>query len=163
MCGIGVAVAALALAPAGAMAQQTTGSPATTLTASGTASIKPTPKDPHSDASIREAVKAASAKALPLAVADARTEASALAAAAGVQLGGLLSISDVPAPGYPFLFSPQNGTFGNGHFCGRQRNFKTVITKNGARRRVLLKGTHTVCRVPPSVQESVSLTYAVTG
>jgi hypothetical protein len=66
-----------------------------------------------------------------------------------------------PAPGYPFGFSPQNGTFGNGRFCGKVRNFRTIIRKDGSRRRVALKGTHKVCRVPGNVSASVSLTYAI--
>jgi hypothetical protein len=155
------AVAVLVLLPAPGQAQ----APSTplTLTATGTGSVKPDPVDPHSDRSIRGAVDAAVAQALPLAVGDARAEAAALASATGVQLGPLVSVSDAPAPGYPFIFSPQNGTFGSGHFCGRQRNFKTVVGSNGSRRRVPLKGTHKVCRVPSTVQVSVSLTYVIAG
>jgi uncharacterized protein YggE len=141
----------------GAAAQQ----PATTLTASGSAQVKPEPQNRRSEASIRRAVDAANAEALPKAVADARGKAADLAAAAGLRLGPLVSISDAPANGFPFYF-PQNGTFGNGRFCGAVRNRRTVV-RNGVPRRVPARGTHRVCRVPSQVVTSVSLTFSVTA
>lgn len=104
----GVALA-VALAPAPASAQ----APATKLTASGTAQRAPEPLDPRKEASIRRAVAVAEAAALPAAVADARAHAAELAAAAGVTLGALISISDAPANSFPFYYS-QAGTFPNG-------------------------------------------------
>ena len=106
-----LALAAFAASPA--HAQQ----PATTLTANGIGEAKPEPENRRSDASIRKAVAAANAKALPEAMANARAHAAELAAAAGVTLGPLVSISDSPNNGYGFFV--QNGTFGNGHYCGR--------------------------------------------
>lgn len=88
--------------------------------------------------------------------------ATALATAAGVTLGPLLAVADAPLSAYPFV-APQDGTFGNGHFCGKVRNMKTVAGPNGIRRRVPAKGTHRSCRVPGSVVASVSLTYALAG
>ncbi len=131
-----------------------------TITASGTAQVEPKPQDRNDEASIRTAVDAANAKALPRAVADARRHAADLAAAAGLHLGALLSISDSPTAVLPYFISFQNGTFGEGHFCGRIRNTKTVVGSNGVRRRVATKGTHKICRVPPYVVASVSLTFA---
>jgi Protein of unknown function (DUF541) len=152
---------AVAVLPSAALAQQAS-PPGPTVTATGTAQIKPAPGDRHSDNSIRAAVEAAYAKALPQAVADARADAARLATAAGLSLGPLVSISDAQAAGYPpFIYAPQNGTFGNGHFCGQVRNFRTKVGPNGVRRRILLKGTHKVCRVPGTVAASVSVTYAV--
>ena len=130
-----------------------------TLTATGTGEAKPAPEDRHSDASIHAAVDAANVAALPKAIADARAHAARLATAAGMTLGPLLSIADTPNNGYPFYYG-QNGTFGNDHFCGKVRNTKTVV-RNGVRRRVAAKGTHRICRVPPEVYATVSLTFSV--
>ena len=130
-----------------------------TIVATGTAQVEPKPANRHSDASIRKAVDDANAKALPRAIADGRTHAAALAAAAGLQLGALLSIGDSQSAGPPFYYSFENGTFGEGHFCGKVRNTKFVV-RNGIRRRVAAKGMHQVCRVPPYVIASVSLTFA---
>jgi hypothetical protein len=148
-----VALCALAAAPA--RAQQ----PTTTLTAAGIGEAKPEPENRRSDRSIREAVAAANAKALPEAMANARAHATELATAAGVTLGPLISIADSPSNGYPFFYG-QNGTFGDGHFCGQVRNTKTVV-RNGVRRRVAAKGTHRACRVPPQIYASVALTFSV--
>jgi uncharacterized protein YggE len=148
-----VALCAVLAAPA--HAQQ----PARTLTAAGIGQAKPKPENRRSDRSIRAAVAAANAKAVPEAMANARAHAAELATAAGVTLGPLISIADSPSNGYPFFYG-QNGTFGNGHYCGQVRNTKTVVRK-GVRRRVAAKGTHRACRVPPQVYASVALTYTV--
>ncbi len=149
-----IALAAVMLAfPAAASAQTTP----PTLTATGTASAVPDPANPRSEPSIRTAVEAAEASALPRAVADARAHATALAAAAGLTMGALISISDTAANPYPF-YGPL-GTFPNGRYCGRVRRTRTVV-RDGVRRRVSA-GTRRVCRVPPQVVSSVQLTYAV--
>ncbi|MDA0159095.1 SIMPL domain-containing protein [Solirubrobacter ginsenosidimutans] len=145
---------AAALFPTAASAQ----APATTLTAAGVGQSAPKPDDPKSERSIREAVEAAEASALPKAVAEGKAHAVALAAAAGLTLGALISISDSPPNSYPFYY--QFGTFPNGHYCGNVRRVKTVV-RNGKRVRVAA-GTRRVCRVPPQVSASVQLTYAVT-
>jgi uncharacterized protein YggE len=149
-----VALAAM-IAPSAASAQQ----PAT-LTASGSAQVKPDLDNRKSEASIRQAVELAETEALPKAIAEARDRANKLAAAAGVKLGALVSISDAPAAGYPIFYYGQYGTFGNGKFCGQVRNTKFVV-RDGRRRRVATKGTHKVCRVPPQVQASASITFAI--
>jgi uncharacterized protein YggE len=147
-----VVLSALAAAPA--QAQQ----PAATLTANGLGEAKVQPEDRRNDASIRKAVEAANAKALPDAMANARAHAAELAAAAGVTLGPLVSIADSPNGGYGFF--AQQGTFGNGHYCGKVRNTHTVV-RDGVRRRVAAKGTHRACRVPREVYASVALTFSV--
>jgi hypothetical protein len=147
-------IVASGLAAAPAHAQQ----PATTLTANGIGEAKPEPENRRSDRSIREAVAAANAKALPEAMANARAHAAELAAAAGVTLGPLVSIADQPNNGY--FFYGQNGTFGNGHYCGKVRKTHTVV-RNGVRRRVAAKGTRRVCRAPREVSVSVALTFSV--
>jgi hypothetical protein len=146
----------LTLAAAPAAAQQ----PATTLTANGIAQVKPDPQNRRSETSIRKAVTAATAEALPKAVANARAHAAELATAAGVTLGPLVNISDGQSNGFPFIYG-QSGTFGDGRFCGQVRNSRTVV-RNGVRRRVAGKGTHRVCRVPSQVYAAVSLTFSVT-
>jgi uncharacterized protein YggE len=150
---IGAAMLFAAVLPASADAQQPT------ITATGQGEVKPQPRNRKIDVSIRKAVEVAHAAALPLAMADARAKAAEMAAVAGLTLGPLVSIADAPQPGYPFIFSQQNGTFGNGHYCGKVRNFKTVV-RNGVRRRVVAKGSHTACRVPPEVYANVSLTFS---
>lgn len=152
----GSVVLVAALLPSGAAAQTPA---APTLTASGLAQAAPKPADPKSERSIREAVEAAEAAALPKAVAEAKTHAAALAAAAGLTLGPLLSISDAPVNGYPFYY--QLATFPDGHYCGNVRRTRTVV-RNGVRRRVSA-GTRRVCRVPPQVFSSVALTFAVSA
>lgn len=147
-----IAAAAVLLAfPTGALAQTPT------LTASGTASAVPEPENRRSETSIRAAVEAAEAAALPRAVADARTHATALAAAAGLTLGALITISDAPAN--PYSFYGPLGTFPNGRYCGQVRRTRTVV-RDGVRRRVAA-GTRRMCRIPPQVVSSVQLTYAV--
>jgi uncharacterized protein YggE len=151
-----IAAGAVVLAfPAGALAQATP----PTLTASGTASAVPEPDNRRSETSIRAAVEAAEADALPRAVADARTHATALAAAAGLTLGALISISDAAPTSPYFSFYGPLGTFANGRYCGQVRRTRTVV-RDGVRRRVSA-GTRRVCRIPPQVLSSVQLTYAV--
>jgi hypothetical protein len=149
-----IALGAVMLAfPAAASAQATP----PTLTATGTASAVPDPANPRSESSIRAAVEAAEASALPRAVTDARAHATSLAAAAGLTLGALISISDTA--GSPYAYYGPLGTFPNGRYCGRVRRTRTVV-RDGVRRRVSA-GTRRMCRVPPQVVSSVQLTYAV--
>jgi uncharacterized protein YggE len=160
-------VAALAVAAflAGCLAavseaQAPAPTPERTLVATGTGQAKVTPADRRDNASIAKAVEEAEAKALPAAIADAKANAQALATAAGVTLGGLVSISDqVAAPGYfgPFYV---NGTFGPGRFCAKIRTVHFVTGKDGKRHRKL-SAPHKVCRVPPTVTKQASLTYAL--
>src|SRR3954471_6405848 len=65
-----ILTAAAALLGAGAPAAASAQSPPT-IVATGTATAKPEPSDRQSETSIREAVEAANAKALPKAIADA--------------------------------------------------------------------------------------------
>ncbi len=132
--------------------------PAATVEAYGTGSVKPVPKDEKSNTSIAASVQVAQDKALPRAVADARTQAQELARAAGLTLGALTSVSNDSQPSPFFTPYGQEGTFGPGRYCGTVRTprYKTV---NGKRVRV---GTRTrrSCRVPTTVTRTVKLTYA---
>lgn len=132
---------------------------APTVTSVGTSRIKPTPVDNNSDASIRKAVEEAEDKALPRAIAEARSYATKLATASGLRLGPLQSISNTPGGGFFFGYGPQGGTFPDGHFCGQVPKVKFVVA-NGRRTRKVL-GKHRVCRVPSSVSVTVSVTYAI--
>lgn len=150
---VAVAVAMSVGAPA-AQAQ----TPAT-LSASGVAEASVKPENRNSEASIREAVNAARAQALPKAVVKAKANALSLATAAGVTLGALVSITD--ASSQPNYFPPFGyGTFGLDRYCGQVANFKTVV-RDGKRRRVRVKGTHRVCRVPARIYASATVTFAI--
>src|SRR5437879_2076217 len=85
-----LAVSALA-APAAAQATQT-------ITAIGSAQVAVKPRNRNDNASIAYAVKAASIQAIPLAIAAARDEGGRLAAAAGLLLGPIMSVSENTQP-----------------------------------------------------------------
>jgi Protein of unknown function (DUF541) len=145
------------LLPASALAQ--TPGPDRTIEATGVASVKVrAPSDRTHEAPIRAAVEAAEEKALPRAVAEARSKATDLAKLAGMTLGAIVSISDSGVSPYgPFFY----GTFGPDRFCG---TIRTPIFKRGTdgkRHRVGTRTRHT-CRVPPTVTSTVTVTFAAT-
>ena len=154
--GLAAVTAALMLVPA-AQAQ----APAKSVTASGVASVAVKPDDRTSNASIKAAVEAANTSAQPKAIAEAREQATTLAAAAGLTLGAIISVSDAPAtPFYGPYFAPYTqGTFGPGKYCGTVRTPHLKHLSNGKTRRVFGK-PHRVCRIPPSVTVSVTVTFA---
>jgi uncharacterized protein YggE len=133
-----------------------------TVVAAGTGSVKPAPNNRQDNASIVAAVEKASAKALPLAVADARSQAQELAAATGVTLGALVAVSNtsVTSAFYGPIYYGTLGTFGPGKFCGNVRSRTSTIDANGKRHYGKFRTRH-VCRVPATVQRTVSLTFAI--
>jgi hypothetical protein len=138
--------------------------PQRTLVAVGTGTITVTPRDREDNASIVAAVKKAGTKALPAAIGDARRQAADLAAAGGVTLGPLVSLSNSAAPyGGGFYYGPIypiTGSFGPGKFCGKVRSRSSHVGPDG--KRVFGKvHTRRVCRVPSVVQRSVQLTFAL--
>jgi hypothetical protein len=145
------------LLPASAVAQQP--APGRTVEAAGVASVKvKAPSDRKHEAPIRAAVEAAEAKALPRAMADARSKAAELARLSGLTLGGIESIADTSSSVYgPFFY----GTFGPDRFCGTLRTAVFKRGKDGKRHRVGTRTRHT-CRVPPTVTSTVSVTFAAT-
>jgi hypothetical protein len=145
------------LVPASANAQ--TPAPDRTVQATGVASVKvKAPKDRAHEAPIRAAVEAAEDKALPRAIADARSKAADLARLTGLTLGAIVSISDAAALPYgPYFY----GSFGPDRFCGTIRTPVFKRGKDGKRHRVGSRTRHT-CRVPPTVTSTVSVTFAVT-
>lgn len=137
--------------------------PQRTLVAVGTGTIRVTPKDRNDNASIVAAVKDADAKALPAALNDARTQATALAAAAGVTLGGLVSLSNSASNGNGVFYGgyyPVYGSFGPNRFCGTVRTRSSSVDSRGVRHYGRVR-SHRVCRVPSVIQRSVQLTYAL--
>ncbi|MBJ7522379.1 MAG: SIMPL domain-containing protein [Solirubrobacteraceae bacterium] len=133
-----------------------------TVEAYGTGSADVEPRDKRSNASIAAAVDRAEEAALPRAVADARANAAKLAAAAGLTLGGLVSVSN-ESQATPFIVGPwgQDGTFGPGRYCGTVRipRYKTV---GGKRRRIGTRSERR-CRVPGQAQRGVKLTFAASA
>jgi hypothetical protein len=152
-----VASSVAVLLPASAHAQQP--APGRTVEATGVASVKvKAPSDRTHEAPIRAAVEAAEAKALPRALADARSKAADLARLSGMTLGAIVAISDTQSSPYgPFFY----GTFGPDRFCGTLRTPVFKRGKDGKRHRVGTRTRHT-CRVPPTVTSTVSVTFAAT-
>jgi len=146
------------LLPASALAQ--TPGPDRTIEATGVASVKvKAPSDRTHEAPIRAAVEAAEEKALPRAVAEARSKAADLARLSGLTLGAIVSVSDAAQSPYgPFGYY---GTFGPDRFCGTIRTAVFRRGKDGKRHRVGTRTRHT-CRVPPTVTSTVSVTFAAT-
>lgn len=151
-----VAVAgALLLAAPAAHAQ----APAT-LSSSGAAQADVKPENRRSERSIRAAVAAARAEALPKAITAAKARAQELATAAGVTLGAVVAISDA-APQSGFYYPPYGyGTFGVDKYCGNVARYKTV-RRNGRVRRVRIPGTRRVCRVPREITATATVTFAI--
>src|SRR3954470_5959659 len=83
---------------------------AETVTVIGTANVKVVPGNPENNASIKAAVERAHNAGVPLALADAREEATELAGLSGLTLGDIESISDAIGgpygPGYYGGYSP---------------------------------------------------------
>jgi hypothetical protein len=136
--------------------------PAKSVTTIGASTAGVKPADRKSNASIKAAVDAADASARPKAIVAARERATELAQAAGLVLGAITSVSDAPAlPYYGPFGAPYalQGTFGPGRFCGQVRTWHRVRGSDGRLRRVLGK-RHRVCRIPPSVTVSLTVTFA---
>jgi uncharacterized protein YggE len=163
-----VAVVAIVAFLAGCLAavtqaQEPATTPPRTLVAVGTGLARVTPHDRKDNASIVAAVEAAEQQALPRAVADGRSQAQELAAAAGVTLGALVGVSNnaaVSGPFYgPYYGSPY-GTFGPNKYCGNVRVAVFQRGKDGKRHRTGFR-TRRTCRFPSVVQRAVQLTYAL--
>jgi hypothetical protein len=158
--GLAAVMAAALLVPA-ADAQAP---PAKSVTTIGVASVSVKPSDRKDNASIKEAVEAADAAARPKAIASARERAGELAQAAGLTLGGVTSVSEASTfPYYGPFGVPYGlqGTFGPGKYCGQVRSSHIKRDANGRAHRVFGK-RHRICRVPPTVTVSLTVTFAAT-
>jgi uncharacterized protein YggE len=163
---VAVAVVAVALAVATPALAASTGQ---TITATGTGRVKVKPANRHSNASIAAAEKAAQKASVPLAISDAKSEAQQYAAAAGLTLGPLVSISDEVSnsPYGPFFGdSYQQGPFGPGKYCGTVRqvvgrpHVETVHGKKVVK--VHLKKVHR-CIVPSPATTTLAVTYSASA
>jgi hypothetical protein len=140
-------------------AQAQAPAPERTVAAQGVASVKVVePKDRTHEATIRTAVEAAEAKALPRALSAAREKATTLARLSGLTLGAIISVSDAQVSPYgPFGFY---GTFGPDRFCGTVRTAIIRTDKTTGKRKRVGFRTHHTCRVPSTVTSSLTVTFA---
>ena len=87
---------------------------------------------PHQQRRDRHGGKQAYDAALPKAVDDGREDAHELAAATGLTLSDLLTVSNAPnAPYFGPFGGPVFGSFGRGRFCGTVRRAIFKRTKSG--------------------------------
>jgi len=157
----GLAVFALAVAPA--LAQETQ-----TVTAIGSAQVAVKPKNRTDNASIARAVKAASIQAIPRAIAAARDEGDRLAAAAGLVLGPIESVSETSQPLTPYgpfpvpSFGPVAfASFGAGEYCGTIT--RGVVRHDASGRRIVRRVKDRRCNVPPFASVTVAVTFSAIG
>lgn len=117
---------------------------------------------PRNDAAIRAGVERARQRALPMAIANARTQAQRLATAAGVTLGQILVIEEMVPPHFGHWAYGTDGTFGPGRFCGTvtTRRFKRL--PSGRRVPTGKPRSRFTCRIPNEVQHTLKVTFAVT-
>jgi hypothetical protein len=104
----------------------------------------------------------ATAAMLTPAAATAQAPATGRSVTAGLTLGSIVSVAGGGAsPYYGPIIVPYGvgGTFGPGRYCGQIRASHLKHLANGKTRRVL-GAKHRVCRIPPSVTSSVSVTFA---
>lgn len=150
---VAAAVAALSVsAPASADQSKS-------VTATGAAQEKVTPRHPKSNASIAAAVDAARAKGIAGAIEDAHEYALKYAHAAGLTLGAITSVSDAQSNGFGYYGpGPFIGPFGPNQYCGTvaQPVFKVV---NGKRKRIRVKHVHR-CFVPRFETTALTVTYS---
>jgi uncharacterized protein YggE len=163
---VAASTAALLVASS-ATAQSPAPAPGRTITAIAAARVTIAKDVARSSKAIAAAVEAARNRAIPLAVANAREEAQRIAAASGLTLGAVLSVSE-PQPS-PFFGGPvgaaygADGTFGPGRYCGQIRTPIVRRTADGRRVRTGRSRSHFGCRVPGEVAQTVSVTFAVAG
>ncbi len=121
----------------------------------GVASAAVQPRDRSRNRSIKSAVLAVRRALAPQAASSARRQARAAAAATGLHLGAIVSVSE-SAPAYyygPSFYDPALGLFGPGRFCG--------IVKRPIVRRDPETGTSKVVRRVPRRRCFVPSPYSV--
>lgn len=126
-----------------------------TVTVIGTGTVKPTPRDRTSNASIRRAVQEAERAAIPRAIGNGQGRAARLAELSGLRLVALHSVAETsPSPfGWPGPFGAQ-GTFGPDRYCGTVAVIRRG--RDGKRRRV---GSRRTCRVPAQITATLTMTF----
>jgi uncharacterized protein DUF541 len=135
--------------------------PVRTITAIAAARVTLNRALPKNDAAIRAAVERARQRAVPMALANARTQADRLAKGAGLTLGEVWNIEEMVPPHFGHWAFGTDGTFGPGKFCGtvRQRSFRRL--PNGRRVPTGKARSRFTCRIPFEVQHTVKVTFAV--
>jgi uncharacterized protein YggE len=134
-----------------------------TITAIGTGEVDVKPTNRRSNSSIVKAIRDAQASLLPAAMAATRARAELLAAASGMQLGELLSVSDVPSVPYgPPINAVIRSPFGEGRWCGNRRRVVFRRDASGRRRRT---GSRVVrsCFFPRELYAQLEMTFAATA
>jgi hypothetical protein len=135
---------------------------AKSVTATGSKLVKVVPKNRHRNASIQAAVEAAEKAGITGALSSAHDYALRYAAAAGLTLGSVISVSDAQNNGPYFGPGPYAffGPFGPNQYCGirNQPVFKVVHKK---RKLVRFKRVH-VCIVPAYEATTLTVTYSAT-
>jgi hypothetical protein len=116
------------------------------------------PKNRHSNSSIAAAYDAAERASVSKAIAAAHDNALQYAAAAGLTLGSVESVSDATGGGYYFGGPPPfYGPFGPGKFCGRIQT--PVFKKVKNHRRVARFRRVYRCIVPSFASLTLTVTY----
>jgi uncharacterized protein YggE len=152
-------IASLAICVLSASAAQAQSpAPDRTVAATGAASVKViAPKDRTHEGPIHAAVEAAEAKALPRAIAEARSKATELARLSGLTLGPIVSISDTPSAPYgPYGFYSR---FGPDRFCGTVRTSVFKRSKTTGKRVRVGSRSRRICQIPPTVVSTVTVTF----
>jgi len=134
-----------------------------TITAVGTGQVAVHPSDANSDSSIQAAVKVAHQAAIPLAVANARVEAQAIAQASGLTLGAIQAVSEQTTGPFGPFFGPYGpGRFGPGRFCGVVSTPIFAHSRPGQRPRVVRVVRHRRCFAPPVDVVQLAATFTTT-
>ena len=148
------AAALLAAAPAGAQQAQT--QQGQTITATGTGQARVHPKNRNSNASIAAAVDAARKVSVRSALKEAREYAGTYAAATGMTLGSVISVSDQSTNGFYGFGGPFLGPFGPNQYCGTIEQL--VGPRPAPGQRPKLKKVHR-CIVPRFAYTTLTVTY----
>ena len=132
------------------------------VTATGTKLVKVVPANRNSNASIRAAVDAAEQAGIQGAIAVAHEYALRYAAAAGLTLGGVISVSDAQNNGV--YFGPYGslgffGPFGPDQYCGTQQ---IHVVKRVHKKLTVVTKKVDICVVPPYEVTTLTVTFAAT-
>jgi uncharacterized protein YggE len=144
-----VTAALVAAAPAGAQQAQS-------ITATGTGQARVHAKNRNSNASIVAAVDGARKVAVRSALKQAREYAGTYAAATGMTLGRVISVSDQSSNGFYGYGGPFLGPFGPNQYCGT--TFQ-IIGRPVRGQRPKVKKVHR-CIVPRFAYATLTATYA---
>jgi hypothetical protein len=154
----GATAAGLAVASGGPPPQDPHAPEPDTVVAHGRAQSRVAEPPKRTNGSVERAVVDARMRSIPKAVDAARTEAAALAKAAGLELGEPAGIArDAPAPGW---YDDSTGRFGPGRWCGNIVTWHSKRGADGTPRR--FSRSHRGCHKPKRVEVSVTVTFAAT-